>query len=318
MDSFAAFALNDSAGESLGLLVVMDREPIAACDCGHAEAMLEIIAGRASAEIERERTDDALRAVALAVSASSTGTVFEELVRLLATILHVEIATISRCGSGEPDSLDVLAMYCDGNVLHDISYAIGGTPCETVLGASIPGLSLGPCAMFADDAWLIEMGAESYAGFPLVALDGSPLGLVSVISRRPLKQVDRVEAMLKIFAVRAAAEVERLGASEALRRSEASYRAIFEASEDAIFIHDWETGAVLDVNTRACEIYGYSHEELRGTSAADTSSGVFPLQLKRRCASCRWPSKVIVRHSNGSDATRIAACIGTRSGSSRP
>ena len=120
------------------------------------------------------------------------------------------------------------------------------------------------------------MGAESYAGHPLVALDGSPLGLVSVISRRPLTQLDRVEAMLKIFAVRAAAEVERLGASEALQRSEASYRAIFEASEDAIFIHDWDTGAVLDVNARACEIYGYSHEELRRTCAADTSSGVFP------------------------------------------
>ena len=146
MDSCAAFALNDSAGESLGLLVTMDREPIAAGDCGHAEAMLEIVAGRVSAEIERGRTDEALRAVALAVSASRTGTVFEELVRLLATILHVEVAVISRCGSAKPGSMRMLAMYCDGEVLQDISYALAGTPCETVLGAEIPGLSLGSCA----------------------------------------------------------------------------------------------------------------------------------------------------------------------------
>src|SRR5512132_751089 len=74
----------------------------------------------------------------------------------------------------------------------------------------------------------------------------------------------------------AGAEVERLRASEAMQRSEASYRAIFEASEDGIFIHDWDTGAVLDVNAKACEAYGYSREELRRSSAADTSSGVFP------------------------------------------
>ena len=85
-----------------------------------------------------------------------------------------------------------------------------------------------------------------------------------------------MESTLKIFAVRAAAEIERLRASEALQRSEASYRAIFEASEDAIFIHDWDTGAILDVNTKACETYGYSREELRRTSIADTCSGVFP------------------------------------------
>ncbi len=164
----------------------------------------------------------------------------------------------------------------------------------------------------------VRMGAESYAGHPLVALDGSPLGLVSVISRRPLTQLDRVEAMLKIFAVRAAAEVERLGASEALQRSEASYRAIFEASEDAIFIHDWDTGAVLDVNARACEIYGYSQEELRGTCAADTSSGVFPYTGEEALRLMQMTKRAIARHSNGNAATRTAACIGTRSGSSRP
>ena len=34
--------------------------------------------------------------------------------------------------------------------------------------------------------------------------------------------------------------------------SEASYRAIFDAAEDAIFVHDIETGAIVDVNPKAC------------------------------------------------------------------
>lgn len=53
------------------------------------------------------------------------------------------------------------------------------------------------------------------------------------MSRRPMLDSEFIESILKIFAVRAAAELERERAEETLRRSEGSYRAIFEASEDA-------------------------------------------------------------------------------------
>jgi len=276
MDSFAAFPLTGSGGETLGLVVAMDRQPIAAGDAGHAEAMLKIIAGRAAAEIERGRIDAALREVALAVSDPGSAAVFDQLARLLATILHVEVAYIARCDTAQPLSLRVLAMYEEGRAVQGMSYAVAGTPCETVLGQQF---RVYPCALrslFPGDEDARQRGIEGYAGHPLVASDGSPLGVVAVASRRPLTQTSRLEAMLKIFAVRAGAEVERLRANEALQRSEASYRAIFEASEDAIFVHDWDSGAVVDVNSKACELYGYAPDELRRASIADTSSGVFP------------------------------------------
>ena len=116
---------------------------------------------------------------------------------------------------------------------------------------------------FPGDLDLQRFGLESYAGFPLTDTNGAPLGLISVMSRRPMANAEFIESILKIFAVRAAAELERQRSEEVLRRSEASYRAIFESSEDAIFIHDWDTGRVIDVNRRACEIYGYSYEEMK-------------------------------------------------------
>ena len=58
--------------------------------------------------------------------------------------------------------------------------------------------------------------------------------------------------MLKIFAVRAGAELERQRTDALARASETSYRSIFEAAEDVIFVHDFETGRVLDVNPKAC------------------------------------------------------------------
>ena len=128
MDSYAAFPLNDSAGAALGLLVAMDRVPIAGGDADHAEAMLKIVAGRVAAEIERTHTDEVLRSAALAVSGARSATVFDELVKLLAAILHVDAAFIARREAGDPDALRMLALQYDGQIQHDIRYAIAGTP----------------------------------------------------------------------------------------------------------------------------------------------------------------------------------------------
>src|SRR5436190_7880822 len=69
---------------------------------------------------------------------------------------------------------------------------------------------------------------------------------------------------------------ERMRAAEALRVSEASYRAIFDAAEDAIFVHDIKTGAIVDVNLRACDTFGYSREEFRRLDLGTLGSGVRP------------------------------------------
>ncbi len=54
---------------------------------------------------------------------------------------------------------------------------------------------------------------------------------------------------------------DRVRAERALRESEARYRALFERANDAIFIEDRED-RIIDVNHRACELLGYTREEL--------------------------------------------------------
>jgi two-component system, LuxR family, sensor kinase FixL len=44
----------------------------------------------------------------------------------------------------------------------------------------------------------------------------------------------------------------------------AYYRDVFEYASDAIFIHDYGSGAMIEVNTQACRLTGYSREELIG------------------------------------------------------
>src|SRR4029453_8484165 len=56
---------------------------------------------------------------------------------------------------------------------------------------------------------------------------------------------------------------ERKRTDEALRVSEASPRAIFDAAGDPIFVIDIETAAIVDANPRACAAFGYSRDEFR-------------------------------------------------------
>jgi PAS domain S-box-containing protein len=64
---------------------------------------------------------------------------------------------------------------------------------------------------------------------------------------------------------------ERKLAAAAIKESELNYRSIFNAANDAILVHDLETGAVLDVNERMCEMYECTVEEARQTTAGALS-----------------------------------------------
>ena len=70
-----------------------------------------------------------------------------------------------------------------------------------------------------------------------------------------------------------ASKTECKRTEEALKKSEANYRAIFDAANDAIVVHDIKTGAILDVNRQFCEMTGYSREETQHLTVEALSSG---------------------------------------------
>ena len=59
---------------------------------------------------------------------------------------------------------------------------------------------------------------------------------------------------------------ERRRTEEALRDSEKQSRTLFESANDAILIFEPENEIILDANKKACEAYGFSKEQLVGTS----------------------------------------------------
>lgn len=62
-------------------------------------------------------------------------------------------------------------------------------------------------------------------------------------------------------------------AEDALRESETNYRSIFDAANDAFFIHDAATGVILDVNSKMCEMFGCTAEEAHSLDVTAASEG---------------------------------------------
>ncbi|KFX69011.1 histidine kinase [Pseudomonas taeanensis MS-3] len=216
----------------------------------------------------RKNLEDALRHVALGVSAATSGEVFEAIARYMTRSLGADFAFVSRINA-DGRSLTTLALYYGGKLHSNATYQIMGTACEEVLGKAFHFVPSGLGRRYPSDQTLMAFGVDSYAGYPLFSSDGRPLGLIAAGRCGPLEEPDRIESVLRIFSVRAAAEIERLEA-------EASYRAIFDSSEDAIFVHDLDSRALVDVNPKACQSYGYSHAEMLKLNLDDFSAGYTP------------------------------------------
>ncbi|MBW2179148.1 MAG: PAS domain-containing protein, partial [Deltaproteobacteria bacterium] len=66
---------------------------------------------------------------------------------------------------------------------------------------------------------------------------------------------------------------KRRQVEEELKQSERNYREIFNSTNEAIFIHQIETGDILDVNKAMCDVFGYSKEEAVKLTVDDISQG---------------------------------------------
>ena len=178
------------------------------------------VCGIATDITERKRVEEALRAAALAVSTVEGASVFGELVRSLATILRVDAAMIAVFVDGDSTRMRTLAARLDGNTLRNFEYPLAGSPCRDVVGREFRYVGSGVNREFPPGTLFAAKGLDSYAALPLTGVNGRPLGLIAAMDRQPMHDATLAEAMLKIFAVRAAAEIERTLGEAQLRQSQ--------------------------------------------------------------------------------------------------
>lgn len=172
---------------------------------------------------ERKRYESMLVNIARGVSAELGDAFFQSLVGHLARELEADFAFIAKLTYPDRKRFRTLAFVADGASAPNFEYAVAGSPCASVLerrGTVV--YPAGVAERFPLDGGLRRLGVEGYIGADLQAADGSPIGVLVVMHRKPLERPRIWSSMIEIFAARAAAEIERARAERLVRRTNES------------------------------------------------------------------------------------------------
>jgi len=213
---------------------------------------------------ERKRAEEAINDIAIGVSAETGDEFFRSLVRYLAINIGAAYAFAGELAGEKNDGIRTIAVCADGKIQENFDYELAGTPCINVVGKAVCVYPDNAQQQFPEDRMLVEMGVRSYIGTPLFDSKGNALGLLVVMDRKPLKNRSMAESMLKIFATRASAELERKKAEEAVSENREQLTKTLDSLLDAVFIIDVETVVINNCNPAASKIFGYDREEMIG------------------------------------------------------
>jgi two-component system CheB/CheR fusion protein len=136
----------------------------------------------------------------------------------------------------DTDVVHTKALRTNGRLTRNFSYTLQDVPCQAVAHESESRYVEQVSQQFPEDPKLQRWNAESYLGIPVLSpLSGEPLAILVMIDTKPLRQVPNTEHMLRIFSLRAGAEIERMHADERLQETEQRISNITNNVVDVIF-----------------------------------------------------------------------------------
>ena len=211
--------------------------------------------------------DAALREIVEGVESETGDRFFYSLVKHLASALGCEYAFVSEL-LVDRLRFRTLAVWGRGTFLENFETPLDGTPCEAVLNGKSSHHPERICQLFPADVGLIRWRVESYCGVPLIDSSGTVVGHLAILSEQPMSDGPRGLAIMRIFAARARAELERLRTEDALRhanealvQSEERFRDLFDEAPIA-YVHEGLDSRFIEANRTAMRILGLKPEEI--------------------------------------------------------
>ena len=233
-----------------------------------------------------KQAETTLHSVIAGTAATTGQEFFPALVRHIAEALNVSHVLVMEPVNG---MLRSIAFWANGALQPTFSCGLTAIPCERTLqdGAFYCEHSLPQ--RFPKAVELIEMGIESYLGIALCDTHGNALGALCVLNQRPIPDSQRAEQILRIFAARAAAELERKRANLLLEQLNQGLEAKVEERTKALAMMQsavdlaaegvfWvcRDGSLHYVNEAACHMVEYSRDELLSLTVFDIKLDCFP------------------------------------------
>ena len=167
------------------------------------------------------------------VSATATATgqaFFQVLAEQFAQALGVEyviIAEVSQQADQQPTAVKTLSFWNKDSIGDNFEYDLDNTPCDSLFQQSTISQHDGLYCIPQDlkDRFPDAVGKECFLGIALLETKSRrPIGHICFMDDRPLSNEPLARALIRLFALRVAAELERHRLERALRRSEAQER----------------------------------------------------------------------------------------------
>jgi transcriptional regulator with GAF, ATPase, and Fis domain len=217
-------------GRSVGTLAVASTVPDQYTEAD--AALLHEVGKQVALAIENmqsyealARAEEMVREIAEGTAAVTGRDFFFSLVRHLALALRVRHAFVSEC-LPDGNRVRTLAFWKDGAFAENFEYDVSATPCRIVLEGKAAVFPSDVQRLFPDDRDLADLNAQSYLGIPVLDSTGLVIGHVAVLDDKPFSEAGRAAPVLRAFAARAGAELERLKAEDRLRAALAEVEAL--------------------------------------------------------------------------------------------
>jgi len=212
----------------------------------------------------------------LARTAACTGLDFlQTLTREGGLLLGCQRVGIARRLPGQPHTLHTVASWQRDGLIPPADFPIRNSPARLALEQGYFETSGNLAAYFPQWAALDREGTiASYAGVALKTTAGQTLGLFWVMFGPEAKPPPSLAAIMRLFAVRASAVLERLLLEQELATSHAHYHQVIDGLPEGVLVA--RDDRVLFANRAATQLLGYAApaELLHTPTSAHIPSGV--------------------------------------------
>ncbi|HEY9824366.1 MAG TPA: PAS domain S-box protein [Stenomitos sp.] len=164
---------------------------------------------------ERKRAEMALQNLVEGTAATTGEDFFPALVRHIAAALEVDYATV---GEVVGENLHILASWANGTLHQGGFVTLAHTPCQRAFQDGLFYCQEAVKVQCPEFLLLEGMDVQSYLGIALRDAQGQPIGSLCILDNNPLQDFSKAESLLRVFGARAAAELERKRADQALEQ----------------------------------------------------------------------------------------------------